>query len=160
MKKALWIVGAIVVIIGFCLGLLYHDAMGYKRSQATIAKNEVLKHYDVKKVKNVSAFHGDVPYQVVDAVQNSGEEVYIMIPDKKSKAKAQVIPANTGYTKKEILAAFKSHVSYRSIVSTQLGMVSGNPAWEIVYKDNENRFVFSYYNFNNGDSLSDPIAIQ
>ena len=160
MNKALWIVGTIIVLIGISLGFLYHDALSYKKDEAKAAQKKATGNYNIKEIKNTSAYDGDATYHVLDAVLQDGKEVYLMLPEDEKKDKSLMLPVDSGYTKKEILNAFKSHISYREIVSTQLGVVDGTPAWEIVYKDDENRFVFSYYNFYNGDSLLDPIAIQ
>ncbi|GGE39019.1 hypothetical protein GCM10011391_17260 [Pullulanibacillus camelliae] len=161
MYKWLWVVVAVIIFLGCGLGFLYHAAMSPKRADADHAKQYAREHYNVKRIVSVSDFHGKTSYHVVKAYLNSKKKpVYIFIPDDKKKNNVTLVPVEDGYTKDEILKAFRTHVRYKQIISASLGMVSNTPAWEIVYKDDENHFVFSYYNFNNGDSLSDPIAIE
>jgi len=161
MKKWLWIGTAFIILLGCGLGFLYHAALLPKHVAVNQTKHYVQHHYHVKRIVAVSDFHGQSAYHVVKAyLKNEKKPVYIFIPDNKKKSNITIIPVTDGYTKKEILKAFATHVSYRRIISASLGMVKNTPAWEIVYKDDANHFVFSYYNFNDGDSLTDPIAIE
>jgi len=159
LKKWILILLAVIVIVLWQSVSIYHSAIADKENSADVARNEAMKKYPIKQVNDVTFYHGQKDYHVVDAVLKNGRHVYIWVPD---KAKDQYLmkPVSDGYSKSEILKAFQSHVSYKRIVSTRLGMEDGRPAWEITYIDSDGGYVFSYYDFETGESILDPISIQ
>ncbi|MFC4617775.1 DUF5590 domain-containing protein [Camelliibacillus cellulosilyticus] len=160
MKKWL-IIGLVVLIFIIWQGIaIYRDALSDKNSGNHFAVEQAEAQYDIRKIKSVTPFYGKQAYHVVEATLQNNSSVYIWVPDKKSDHRLKMLPISSGFSKAEILHAFKAQVPYKRIISTSLGMIDDQPAWEIVYIDNESHYVFSYYDFHNGDSLSAPIALK
>ena len=158
MKKWLIVGLGVIAILIWQTVDIYRDAVSYKYAGAAKARQAAESRYEIKKINGVDYFHGERAYPVVDAVLDDGKRVYIWVPD--GKGKMFSAPVSSGYDKREILNAFSQHVRFKRIVSAKLGAVDDRPAWEIVYYDEKNRYVFSYYDFYTGKSLIDPIALQ
>ncbi|MGV3488116.1 MAG: PepSY domain-containing protein [Tuberibacillus sp.] len=159
MKKWMFIIGAVVIVIIWQTVSVYQTALAGKDNGNAAAQKKAEDRYPVNHVNGVTFYHGQKDYHVVDAVLKNGRHVYIWVPDSK-KGKYLMMAASDGYSKADILKAFESHVSYKKIISTRLGMEDGRPAWEITYIDKDGGYVFSYYDFETGESIIDPISIQ
>jgi len=159
MKKWVFIFVIVIIVIAWQSVSVYQAAIAQKYSAADVAMKAAEAAYPVKRVNDVTFYHGKDDYHIVDAVLKNGQHVYIWVFDPGHKV-VQMLPVSAGYSKAEILNAFREHVAFRKIISARLGMEDGRPVWEITYIDKNGAYVFSYYDFSTGQSLLDPISIQ
>lgn len=160
MKKWILIGLAIIIIVIWQSVDVYQSAKAEKVNGNETARQKVMGTYSISKIHHITFYHGQKDYHVIDATLQDGRHVFIWVPDKDKDGQFLMLPVSDGYSKSEILNAFKSHVSYKRIVSTRLGVEDSTPAWEITYIDSDGSYVFSYYNFETGEKIIDPISIQ
>jgi uncharacterized protein YpmB len=152
--------GLVVVIVIVWQSIsVYQSAMAEKETATDMARQKAMDEYFIKHINHITFYHGKKDYHVVDASLENGRHVFLWIPDKKG-GRYLMRDVSDGYSKSEILNAFKSHVPYKKIISIRLGLEDDTPVWEITYIDNDGSYVFSYYDFETGDSIKSPISIQ
>ena len=160
MLKKWFLLGLIVILfIVWQSILIYQTAGDGKKSANNTARNIAMERYPIAHINKVMFYHGSEGYHVIDAKLMDKRHVYIWIPDEKY-GRYVMLPVSYGYSKSEILKAFKSHVPYKKIISTRLGMEDGTPVWEMTYIDTDGGYVFSYYDFDTGNSIIEPISIK
>ncbi|TCP31609.1 uncharacterized protein YpmB [Scopulibacillus darangshiensis] len=151
MKK--WILAILigVFVIGMWqMWLIYHDASSYEENLANKAVDKAKNHYDLSKVKEVTYYHGNHSYHIVEGLLNSGKHVYIWVPDSE-KGKYFKREVKDGISKKKAIAIFnKMHYDAAEITTVRLGIDDTEPVWEVTFLDSKGQYNYVYLYFDNG----------
>lgn len=160
MKKLLvgLILILVVVIWQFCA--IYNKVNHRNETIAQKAISEAKKQFNIRHVESTQEYRGDKAYEVLKADLSNGTKLWIWMPENGKGTIPMTARVSDGYTKQEIVQAFQKNVSYKKIVSVKLGLENSTPVWEITYIDPNGAYVFSYYDFYSGKSVSNPIALN
>lgn len=104
-------------------------------------------------VRDVNYYHGRRSYQVIDAMDEEGNELYIWVeetdePD--DPATIEVREKSDGLTREEVLGLARDELSISSLKSVRLGMIGSTPIYEVNYVDDMDRHSFYYVTFEDG----------
>lgn len=132
---------------------LYSSVQGRLGNELDQAAAKAKQSQHLKKVLNVTYYHGTTAYDVVEGVNKKGKKVYVWVPDKKGKT--LVKPVNGGWNKARVKQYAESHLHPKRLISIRLGAEKNIPVWEITYIDQNGRYAFYYLRFNNGEWVKD-----
>lgn len=135
------------VIVRACF--LYSSIEGRHGHQLNQAAAKAKQQQHLKKVLNVTYYHGTNAYDVVEGVSRKGKKVYVWVPD--GKGKPFVKPVDQGWSKGKVKQYAMSHLHPKKLISIELGAEKNMPVWEIIYIDQKNRYTFYYLRFGNGE---------
>lgn len=152
MKK--WIFLFIVLL---ALAILF----GY-HTYSQIMENKVQGHDEaiaiateeanLKEVLEISTYAYNEVYFVVKGIDDEDTTVYVFVPEEE-EGKIVIVDASEGITEDEAVQLLHERQSVDRILSVQLGLEGGSPAWEITYIDNEDRLTYYYLDFKTGEYL-------
>lgn len=141
---------AAVVIIWETWSLYYgvEKKLDQEFAQASATARQ---HYHVKKILNVTYYHGTKAYDVVKAVNQHGKKEFIWIPY--GKGKSYVRSARSGWGKGKVIQLVQQQLHPKKLISVRLGIEEHIPVWEVSYIDQNNRYTFYYLRYDNGEWL-------
>ncbi len=160
--KKLGIVAAVLVLLFIWqLVLIGRHIFMDQHTEANLAIQQAKQDFPIKTINSVTEYRGQKSLEVLQAVLDSGTKVWIWVPEQKGEGAPISANVADGYSKKQILSAFEKKIPYKKIISIHLGLVNQtDPAWEITYLDPNGHYVFSYFGFYTGKSLSSPISLN
>ncbi|OEH93418.1 DUF5590 domain-containing protein [Bacillus solimangrovi] len=150
MKKWWWLLLLIPFIVIWQSVNIYQSTLADEKvlhKQAEARAKKIVKGIKVNKVEH---FHGKDSYQVVHAINEDGEAVYVWVPDN-NKKKPVIKKASEGWTEERVKEQVISERNPIEIIDIRLGMMSGTPLWEVKYVDNNDQYTYYYMNFQNGE---------
>lgn len=149
MKKWIAVIAAIVLALLVWRGWAIYDGIvtphAEEHDQAAV---KAQKQYDLKKVMEVSDYHGSHDYHVITAMNKKGKKVFAWMAD--GKGKSFVKAADKGWSKDKVKQYATNKLHPKKVISIQLGVEDQVPLWEIVYRDQNNRYTFHYLRFKDG----------
>ncbi|WEG11333.1 hypothetical protein PU629_14310 [Pullulanibacillus sp. KACC 23026] len=162
MKRIVYgVVLLIIILFIWQLVAIFHHIEATKQQKVNKATQIVKKHFHVKTILSVSEYRGDTSYEVVKTELTNKVKVWVFVQEPFKKKVPMSVPVSVGYSKKEILQAFMKHVSYKKLVSANLGLIHrSRPVWELVYVEPNGDYVFSYFDYYSGKSVGNPIAFS
>lgn len=172
MKK--WILVTLLVFAAgsiIFLFMIYSSASSPMNERQQAAQEQAEEQFDLSEIEYTNFFHGTVSYQVFDAINEDGEEIYIWMPEEIDEDDA-VIQSNPeveeedaadpqpivrlhseGITEQEALAAAQSGADVAEVRSIRLGIIQTSPVYEVNYRDSSGRYGFYYLSFEDGEYL-------
>lgn len=149
------IVLAVLIAIG-CVSLYVSATKPLKNGkEAAIerAKNEA----GLTEVISADWFHYTENYYVIDGKDTKDDELYVWVPED-SKKDIFIKKKSAGMSEKELLNFIQSGLGDLSndkkpkkIIRIKLGMIDNAPAYEVTYRDQENRYSILYVDFYHGE---------
>lgn len=149
MKK--WIgviVIAVLALLVWRSWALYDGIITPHAEEQDQAAAKAKKQYDFKKVFEVSDYHGSRDYHVIEAINDKGKKVFAWMPD--GKGKSFVKAAGDGWSKDKVKQHVEQKLHPKKLIDIQLGVEDQVPLWEVVYRDQNNRYTFYYLRFEDG----------
>ncbi|WP_033828569.1 cell wall elongation regulator TseB-like domain-containing protein [Bacillus andreraoultii] len=124
-------------------------------------KNEAIKRakeeVNLTKVTNIDWFHYTDSYYVIEGVTADNKEIYVWVPEDKNGT-VHVENKKAGMSKDKVKAFVFNELNDisrdkrpKEIMKIKLGMIEEAPAYEITYRDQENRYSILYIDYFNGD---------
>lgn len=160
--KKLGIIGLVLIVLFFWqLIMIYRHVNVQAETLAAQSVKQAKKEFQIKTVQSVSEYRGEQSYEVINAILQNGVALWIFMPETKKVTVPITARVSDGYSKNAIIQAFKSHISYKRLISANLGLVNKtDPTWEITYIDPNGNYVFSYYDYYSGKSVLPSIALH
>jgi uncharacterized protein YpmB len=149
----LWsISGIIFVIVSLIAYLLYiyNVAMDNKEATFEQSKQAALNETPLTTVIDIKRFNGENAYDVVTGKTEDGDLAYAFMPIDK-QLENRFILADEGITEAEMITKWKQNCSNCELKKITPGIVKNNFIWEIIYTTEEDKYVFAYYLFSNGN---------
>lgn len=149
------IVTVVLLTIGFIS--IYISATKPVKTGESQAIERAEKDTNLVSVTSVDWFHYTDSYYVIEGKNDKGKEIFVWVPE---DAKKDIIvkEKNEGMSEKELLNFVKSGLTTisndrkpKEIIRIKLGMVEDAPAYEITYRDQEDRYSILYVDFYNGE---------
>jgi uncharacterized protein YpmB len=129
---------------------LYTSNTGYQNRASVAAVKKAKQWYSFDQVKSITPFRGTDAYQVIQAKQK-GKKVYIWVPDQPKKAPFLERLASKGITRVQALQKLAdAQLDVKKIISVHLGVIKGNPVWEITFLNSKNNYNYVSFYFENG----------
>ncbi|MCA1054608.1 DUF5590 domain-containing protein [Rossellomorea aquimaris] len=150
MKK--WIITLVVtaiIVTAAASVLLYQSARGPVKEQTSKASERVLDETSIKRIEDVSIYHGAKPYTVVTGRDDKNEKLVVFVPEKKEDL--IVKKWADGISKEEAVNKLKEEKQPEEILSVRLGHEKVGPVWEITYLDEQKNLNYFYLLFSNGE---------
>ncbi|AWI12672.1 MULTISPECIES: DUF5590 domain-containing protein [Bacillaceae] len=149
------IVSVVLLTIGFIS--IYISATKPVKTGETKAIERAEKETNLVSVTSVDWFHYTDSYYVIKGKNDKDKEIFVWVPE---DAKKDIIvkEKNEGMSEKELLNFVRGGLTTLSndkkpkeIIRVKLGMVENAPAYEITYRDQEDRYSILYVDFYNGE---------
>lgn len=182
MKKLITLAGfAGVAAVAVSVYAVYSAAFSPLDERRASAVEAAEQEYELQEIREIDYFHGAVSYQVIDAVDASGEEVYVFVEeplpeeesaeehdetensgneeneteesDDETERDVIILNKNDGISADEAVSIAASEADISRFVSVKAGFISDTPVYEIRYRDSEGRFGYYYVSFEDGDYL-------
>ncbi|SDN36407.1 DUF5590 domain-containing protein [Alkalicoccus daliensis] len=170
-----WIVSISLMVAAAVTASLYllyasaTDPMEERQREADVFARESL---DFNAVREVTFFHGTHSYQVVDGVNDAGEDVFAWVPEhieepsldmevqeeEEAEGEEEVMEPvirlhSEGISAAEALEIAENDADVASLRSVQLGIIGASPVYEVNYRDSDGRFGYYYVAFEDGQYL-------
>jgi uncharacterized protein YpmB len=150
-----WIISISVIFLTAILALSYYlyketaDPIRERQEEAIILAEQSI---DFSEVKEVNYYHGRRSYQIIDAVDDEGNEIYIWVEenDNLDETNIEVRQQSEGLTKQEVIEIALGEITIERLKSVRLGMIGSTPVYEVNYIDDEKRHSFYYLTFEDG----------
>ncbi|WP_416149746.1 DUF5590 domain-containing protein [Salipaludibacillus sp. HK11] len=168
-----WIISISVILLATVIGLSYYlyevtaDPIRDRQDEAITLAGETV---DFSEVREVNYYHGSKSYQIIDAVDDEGNDIYIWVEEIKEieeideseetneieeseeseEAKIEVRLQSEGLTKQEVIEIVQDELIIERLKSVRLGMIGSTPVYEVNYIDDEDRHSFYYLTFAEG----------
>ncbi|TVP83394.1 MAG: hypothetical protein EA344_09465 [Alkalicoccus sp.] len=131
---------------------LYNSVVSPLEEREAAARDAAFSIEDITEIYEVSFFHGETSYQVVDAVREDEEDIYLLIPEN-SDAEPEVLLHSSGITPEEAHETAAANEDMQSVHAVRLGLLEGIPIYEINYTDSNGRLGYYYVSFENGEYI-------
>ncbi|WP_147804759.1 DUF5590 domain-containing protein [Alkalicoccus halolimnae] len=141
---------SLVVITGFVY-FYFSSILSPLEARQEAAVENAMEEADIQEVKNVDYFHGSRSYQVIDAVTNEDEAIYVLVEETESETDPVILPHSEGISFDEAAAAAGENSNIAELKSVKIGLMEDTPVYEIHYADPEGRLSYYYVTFANGE---------
>lgn len=149
MKKWIAVIAVALVALIVWRGWALYDGIITPHDEVQDqAAAKAKQQYDLKKILEVSDYHGSHYYHVIEATNQKGKKVFAWMPD--GKGKPFIKAADEGWNKSKVKQHVKQKLQPKKIIDIQLGIEDKVPLWEVVYRDQDNRYTFYYMRFKDG----------
>ncbi|PYZ94545.1 hypothetical protein CR194_03150 [Salipaludibacillus keqinensis] len=150
-----WIISISVIGFTVMLGLsiyLYQviaEPIRDRQEQAVSLAGEQL---DFTEVRGVEYYHGRRSYQIIDAVDEDGNDVYIWVEERDDEDEPNIETRlhSDGLSKQQVIDIAQQELTMERLKSVQLGMIGSTPVYEVNYIDELDRHSFYYLTFEDG----------
>lgn len=161
MKKWLYIIPLLLVIIIWQATTLYLESMSYQKNgeKKAIAFAEVHVK-DLSSITDAEYYHGRLAYTVLYGTNEKNEDIIIWVPDSKKKGKLIIKKTSEGWSKEKVKKYVIANQNPLKLKDIRLGaeVIKDNrtnktettPLWEITYIDQEKRFTYYFMKFDDG----------
>ncbi len=147
MKKWTFVIILFLFIVFFQSLYIYHKASEPIKDAQALAIEDTMKSLKLHEIIDVSFFNGDEAFQVVHALDEKDEEIFVWIPEKKPE-EVVIEKAENGISKEQVKQYALAELDIKKIQNIRLGMKHNIPVWEITFIDSSNRYSFYYLHFN------------
>ncbi len=152
MRKIISFVLLIITVIVLWQAIsIYSLANEPIRQKEEKALDFVKKTIAIDRIVKRDFYHGTDSYQVFEALDSNGEEIIIWVPDTLNKYVMKKKDQGISFTVVRQFVIEKLHP--KQIISIKLGMENSIPLYEIIYKDQQNRYAYYFITFNDGTYL-------
>ncbi|GAA4071674.1 DUF5590 domain-containing protein [Amphibacillus indicireducens] len=150
LKLFLGLLTVIVIgLIGYSI-YLYQHISETKTENFQVTEARVNEELTLNSIHNISSYHGNVHYHVVEGETNNQEALLIFVDQADETADLIVYSQAELISDDVILADWESKTSYQDIYQIQYGIRNEIPLLEIVYLDHSDRLSYDYYRLDTG----------
>jgi uncharacterized protein YpmB len=144
-----------IIVVSIILG--WGSIHLYANVRETIEKSEsealiyLKENAEVNDVRSVNFYHGSESYSVFEGTNEAKEAIYIWVEN--SLDNHIVKAKDSGLAFEEVLLYAKEELKPKEIISIKLGIENLIPLYEIIYKDQQDRYSYYYISFKDGTYL-------
>jgi uncharacterized protein YpmB len=145
MSPAKWSLLAAVCLIAVLIGLnqFYRYIQSPVWAEEREAEAEAVQTAGLKSAVDSHKFVWDETVWVVEGKDRNDEDVYVWL----TEGGPLTINAKDGLTKEQMKERFLADKPDANVSHMTIGMVGGEPVWEIFYTRKEASITYSYYDF-------------
>jgi uncharacterized protein YpmB len=145
----------IILVILFISALiygifLYMDLNEERTKGYRDTERELLQQTSLAEVENIDNFNGEEPYHVVYGMDESGEEKIIFYPLRGQEKTLTTISAGEILPARDMISMWQTECGTCSLVRITPALLDDERLWELVYYDEQDRYVFDYRSIYDG----------
>ena len=153
------VIGLLFIILLTYGVFLYQSIVENKQAGFSESEQLALQETDISSVDEISRYHGEIFYHVINGKTNNGDSAIAFVPVTDREEYPIVSFLSHDYLSKEdILTIWEDKCNSCQLKGISMAIdttINENlPLWEIKYINNNGRFVFEYFSMDNGESLS------
>ncbi|QDP40432.1 cell wall elongation regulator TseB-like domain-containing protein [Radiobacillus deserti] len=141
-----------LIMLGFGISI-YNHTMDNKRDGFEQSSEIAMEQTALVSVDQVERYHGEEYYHVVTGTTEDGEKGFAFVPQGDQQKPVRLILEKNIMNENEMKNQWKKSCSSCSFISMNLGINGDTYLWEIKYIDEQDRYVFDYYNAMNGEKF-------
>ncbi len=138
--------------------------MEVKEATFASSKQKAIQNSPLVEVSEVTRFNGEHAYDVVYGKTEENQPGYAFVPivnekddevdqEEEQQLETLFVLEEEGIREQEMLAKWKENCRNCTLEKMTPGIANDNFVWEIIYKNEQDKFVFSYYLFSTGSLL-------
>jgi uncharacterized protein YpmB len=151
MRKFLWVLLILFLLISLILSYTYIQAMKPLKSSENKATKIALEETDIVSIDDFEEYHGLESVLVVKGKNKQGESLIAWIPE--NKEDITVLKEENGIKAKDAIKKVEQLSEPSKILDVRLGMEKGIPLWEIYYLSDSNLINYYHVDFETGEWL-------
>lgn len=147
---------AFLIVVGGLI-TIYFTSTNKLTSEKKAAIERAYQEADIKTVNRVDWFHYNEDYYILEGINQDDESIIVWVPVAKNEEVFSELKSE-GLTEDEAISLLYQGIKDLSddkrpkqLINIKFGMVEGNPAYEITYRDQKNRYSIFLVDFYNGD---------
>ncbi|MRG88277.1 hypothetical protein GH754_18640 [Salinibacillus xinjiangensis] len=136
---------------------IYQVAMDDKEETFSTSKQKTIQNTPIESVDEVVRYNGEKSYDVVFGQSEDDSKGIAFVPILKDEAKDEnqekitYVKESDGVTEEEVTSSWRSNCPSCELISVTPGIDNGHIIWEIVYRNEDERYVFESYLFKSGE---------
>ncbi|MFS0560297.1 DUF5590 domain-containing protein [Terribacillus sp. 179-K 1B1 HS] len=144
---------AVLIIVLGCGIYVYSTAQNARTDGFEASEEFVLENTDLDSADEVTRFNGEHVYHVVKGKQADGTEAIAYVK-KGEKDPEQIIYTTDTADEQQAESSWQSACGADcEMDDARLGLYDGSPAWEVIYRDGQDRLGYSYYTLDGTEQL-------
>ncbi|UFU01277.1 DUF5590 domain-containing protein [Radiobacillus kanasensis] len=151
-----WLPLVCFLILSLAIGygiVIYNETMDNKTKGFEQSKQEALDQTALVSTDEVDRYHGEKFYHVVTGTTEDGERGFAFVPQGDEKKPVRLLLEKNIMNEEEMMDQWMNTCSSCSFISLNMGVNGDTYLWEIKYIDDQDRYVFDYYNVMNGEKF-------
>lgn len=154
-----WLFWAFIIFIVFFFSTLAYGSHLYKEIEESkeegfeTSKELVLDKTEMKKIDNITRYHGKSYYHVIIGTTKVGESAIAYVPINKEDESIAFFLTEEILSEEEALGIWKSNCQACSLTETNMAIEDGHPLLEIIYISNNDRLVYCYISLEDGTTF-------
>lgn len=155
--KWLLVIISLLIISSLIFGIyLYLAVQKNKTSSYEQIKETVIQETELRTVSQIERFHGDKAYYIVYGETEDKTEKIIFYPFSDEDSDILTLKQSDIVTKETIKSDWKNACNSCTMIDIKPALTNGDdvqPAWEVTYEDNSNRYVMEYFSVSDGTRI-------
>ncbi|MFP7169380.1 DUF5590 domain-containing protein [Terribacillus sp. 7520-G] len=144
---------AVLLIVLGCGIYVYSTAQHARTDGFEASEKFALENTELENVDEVTRFNGEHVYHVVRGKQSDGTDAIAFIR-KGEKDADKIIYTTDSADEEQVESSWKSACGADcDMDDVRLGLYDGSPAWEVTYRDGQDRLGYSYYTLDGTEQL-------
>ncbi|PRO66846.1 DUF5590 domain-containing protein [Alkalicoccus urumqiensis] len=155
-----WIPAVIIFVLGTAASaayLLYNSVENPLEARADQAEERAYAAADIAEVEERTFFHGRESFIVLHTLTADGTPQFVFVPERteeeENAGEITVVDRSGGIPPEEAAAQAEEETEAVELISVLPGLESGEPVYEVRYRDEEGRYGYYYTSFNDGSYL-------
>ena len=144
---------AVLIIVLGCGIYVYSTAQNARTEGLEASEDFALENTDLETVDEVTRFNGEHVYHVVKGKQADGEDAIAYVK-KSEKDPKQIIYTTDTADEQQVESSWQSACGTNcEMDDVRLGLYDDAPAWEVTFRDEQDRLGYSYYTLDGNEQL-------
>lgn len=134
---------------------LYMDLNEERTKGHEETKRELLSQTSVTEITNIENFNGEKAYHVVHGKSEEGSEQIIFYPLEGNEKTLTTVDTADILSRSSMINMWQSNCDSCELVKITPALLDDEILWELVYYDEENRYVYDYRSIYDGSSYEE-----
>ncbi|MCT2537355.1 DUF5590 domain-containing protein [Aquibacillus koreensis] len=136
-----------IAVISYSI-YLYSTVQENKKDGFSASIQLAQSETEIKNIKEVTRFHGDIFYHVVTGESGDGEPAVAFVPVEENvdeQSDVLFFLLNDTITRDQVMSEWRQSCVSCELHGINLGLYSDEPVWEVKYINKADRYVFQYF---------------
>lgn len=154
-----WALGLIslLMIASLVFGIYLYQAVWENRTESfDQVEEQVLQETELTVINKIDRFHGENAYYTISGETENGEGRMVFYPFDQDKSNIITLNQSDMAAKETIRANWNNQCNSCTMIDIKPAVISEDgeqPAWEVTYVDDSDRYVMEYLSFSDGSSI-------
>lgn len=158
-QRTLIIISVIFVLLfisGMSYGIfLYMDLNKERTAGHEETEKELLNQTNLTDIIKIENFNGEEPYHVVYGEDEDNEKQIVFYPLEGNEKTITTVDASEVISDRNMLSMWQEECNSCELVKITPALLEDDILWELVYYDEENRYVFDYRSIYDGSQYEE-----